>query len=286
MQEGLRPDQTIAGYRLLRPLGQGAGGAVFLAEDTATGAHVALKLMNLQVGDDAAAARDAFFRSADIARQLVHPDIVALHAAGVEGALGWWAMEPVPGSDLSRYTQASRLLPETLVLQLSQRVALALAYAHHLGVVHRDLKPANVLFDLPSQTVKLADFGLARAADGVQTGTGMVLGSPAYMAPEQLAGGVPTPRSDFYALGAMLFQLLTGRLPNEGNSMGELLRQVASEPAPDLRQLRPELPAEVAALVARLLAKRPAERPADGDALAREIGAAARTLPLAGAKSR
>jgi serine/threonine-protein kinase len=157
------------------------------------------------------------------------------------------------------------------VLRLCERIAQALAYAHRQGVVHRDVKPANVLVDWPGDAVKLADFGLARADDGVQTGTGIVPGSPAYMAPEQLAGAVPTPRSDLYALGVMLYQLLTGRLPFEGASMGEWLRQVADQPVPDLHLLRPDLPVGVAALCTRLLAKRSAERPADASAAAREL---------------
>jgi serine/threonine-protein kinase len=190
-------------------------------------------------------------------------------------------MEPVPGGDLTRYTRPQRLLPELLVLRLCERIAQALAYAHRQGVVHRDVKPANVLVDWARDTVKLADFGLARADDGVQTGTGIVPGSPAYMAPEQLAGAVPTPRSDLYALGVMLYQLLAGRLPHDGLSMGELLRHVAEAPPPDLRLLRPDLPADVASLAARLMARRPAERPDDGDAAARELAALVQSWPIA-----
>jgi serine/threonine-protein kinase len=268
---GLQPGQSIAGYRLIRRIGQGAHGAVYLALDPRGALSVALKVIALPSGAPAPAARDAFLRSAQTARRLTHPGIVALYAAGVEGPLAWLAMEPVPGSDLMRYTRPQRLLPEALVLRLCERIAQALAYAHRQGIVHRDVKPANVLVDWPSDAVKLADFGLARADDGVQTGTGIVPGSPAYMAPEQLAGGVPTPRSDLYALGVMLYQLLTGRLPFEGASMGEWLRQVADQPVPDLRLLRPELPVGLAALCTRLLAKRSAERPADGGAVAREL---------------
>lgn len=276
----------MAGYRLLRPLGRGAHGSVFLAEDLASRAHVALKLIELSAAGGSGISRDAFERSSELARRLVHPGIVALQASGVEGRLGWWAMEPVPGGDLGRYTQASRLLPEPLVLHVAQRLASALAYAHRQGVVHRDLKPANVLVDWPSHAVKLADFGLARLADGAQTATGLVLGTPAYMSPEQLAGGVPTPRSDIYALGVMLFQLLTARLPHEAQTMGELLRQVAREPAPALNLLRPDLPVPVAALVARMLARNPAERPGDAQSLALEIDAAAQALAWGGASSR
>ena len=277
----LQPGQTTAGYRLIRRIGQGAHGAVYLAQNARGGLPVALKVVTLPSGGQAPAAREAFLRSAQTARRLSHPGIVGLHAAGVDGALGWLAMELVAGCDLARYTRAQRLLPEPLVLRLCQRIAQALAHAHRQGVVHRDVKPANVLIDWPRDLVKLADLGLARADDGAQTGTGIVPGSPAYMAPELLAGALPTPRSDLYAVGVMLFQLMTGRLPYEGASMGEWLRQVADQPVPDLRPLRPELPAGVAALCAHLMAKRPAERPADGEAVACELAALLTAWPAA-----
>ena len=286
MQEGPQPGQCVAGYRLLRPLGHGALGTVFLAEHGVSAAVVALKLTRLGAAGDAPAAREDFLRASRIARRLVHPGIAALHAAGVEGPFAWWAMEPVPGTDLGRYTQARWLLPEPVVLHIGQRVAQALAYAHRQGVVHRDLKPANVLVGWPGGSVKLVDFGLARDADGAQTATGLILGTPAYMAPEQLAGGVPTPRSDLYALGVMLFQLLAGRLPHEADSMGALLRQVAGTPAPDLGVLCPQLPGAVSALVARLLQRDPAERPADGDAVAGVLETAAKAFATSGSMSR
>ncbi len=279
MHENLRAGDRIAQWRLLRRIGQGAHGTVYLADDAASGQAVALKLVALPPGAEAAAAQAAFMQRARAVMQLVHPDVVALHAAGIEGPLGWLAMEPVPGGDLARYTQPSRLLPERLVVQLGQRLARALACAHRMGIVHRDLKPANVLVHWPGGIVKLADFGLARFADAEQSATGFVLGSPAYMAPEQLAGAVPTPRSDLYALGTLLYQLLAGRLPHEGGSMGELLRQVASEPAPDLARLRPGLPPALPSLVARLLVKRADDRPGDGDAVAAELGAVAADWP-------
>jgi serine/threonine-protein kinase len=283
MPAELRAGTRVAGWRLLRRIGQGTQSTVFLAEPESGGAAVALKLVPLAGTGES--ARAAFLAGADTARRLVHPGIVAVQAAGVEGALGWLAMEPVPGVSLERYTRPARLLPEALVLRVAEAVAAALAHAHQRGVVHRDVKPANVLVHWPSDTVKLADFGLARAADAGQTATGIVLGSPAYMAPEQLAGGVPTPASDLYALGVMLFQLLVGRLPHEADNLGELLRRVATLPAPDLRQLRPELPAPLAALVAQLLATNPAARPADAAALQQALRAV--PLPAAsGVKSR
>ena len=275
----------IAGYRLLRPIGQGTQSTVHLAERAADGQVVALKIFNLAGAD--AGARTAFLDSAETARRLVHPAIVAVLAVGVEGERGWLAMEPVAGVPLERYTRPARLLPEPVVLRVAEAVASALAHAHRQGVVHRDIKPANILAHWPGATIKLADFGLARSADAGRTGTGVVLGSPSYMAPEQLAGSVPTPASDFYALGVTLFQLLAGRLPHEAHALGELLRQVANEPAPDLRTLRPEVDAGLAALVARLLARHPGGRPPDGDALLQALRALRSAPPdSGGAKSR
>jgi serine/threonine protein kinase len=261
----------LAGWRLLRLLGRGSHGSVYAGQSAADSTTVALKVVSLPTGAQAAAAAQVFLDTAGVAQRLQHPGIVAALDAGIDGAHAWLAMELVPGHDLSRHTSPGQLLPLGQVLTVAEQLAQALAYAHRHGVVHRDLKPANVLVDWSTGAVKLADFGLARAADALQTGTGLVPGSPAYMAPEQLAGGVPSAQTDFYALGVVLFQLLTGRLPHESHSMGELLRQVAQEPAPDLQLLRPDLPTEVATLLARLLAKRPEQRPADGDVLAADL---------------
>jgi serine/threonine-protein kinase len=272
-------------------LGQGTQSQVFLAEPPDTGQPlVALKLAPLGQSAERPAARQAFLDAAQAAQRLVHPHIVAVHGAGVEGDFTWLAMEAVPGADLSRYARPPRLLPEAVVLHLMERVALALHHAHRQGLVHRDLKPANVLVDWPSDTVKLADFGLARGAQAINTGTGIVLGTPAYMSPEQLAGAVPNAAADLYALGVSLFELLTGRLPHDGRTMGELLRQVANDTPPALDLLQPGLPTGTSALVARLLAKAPTQRPADAGAVARELAQLRSDLPgptaPAGAKSR
>ncbi len=268
MASGVQAGAVVAGHRLLREIGHGASSRVFLAESIAGGDAVALKLLPLPADapPDAAAA---FLRSADVARRLQHPHIVAVHAAGVDTAtrLAWLAMEAVPGSDLQRYTQKARLLPEPVALRVARAVAAALDHAHRQGVVHRDLKPANVLVDWASSTVKLGDFGLARPSGAQQTATGLLLGTPAYMAPEQLAGSAPTPRSDLYALGVTLFELLCGRRPHAAATMGELLRNVAAHPAPALRSVRPDLPPALDALLGHLLAARPDGRPRDAAAV-------------------
>jgi serine/threonine-protein kinase len=246
-------------FQLLRLLGQGGAGSVFAAWDQQRQDTVALKLLQ------PLPYPERFAAEAHSACRLQHPDIVTTFEAGHTPDLGWLAMELVPGVSLQRYTQPARLLPEALALQVAARMAAALAHAHAQGVVHRDVKPANVLVHWPSGTCKLGDFGLARGADSEATRTGLVMGSPAYMAPELLAGAAPSASSDLYALGVTLFELLTARLPFDSTNLGELLRQVALAPAPALHQLRPELPLVWARpagrLLARLLAKRAAQRP-------------------------
>lgn len=293
-QAGQATEVFLGGYRLAGLIGKGAVGEVRVAFAPGSGEAVALKMLRL--GDDSVGdrgeARRRFLAEAGAARLLQHPGIVRVLAAGDEGGTAWIAMELLNGCDLVRYTRPARLLPEPVVLRLAERVARALAYAHEAGVVHRDIKPANVIVDWAADRVTITDFGIARIADAERTRTGLVLGSPAYMAPELLAGAAASTGSDLYALGVTLFQLLAGRLPHDSGSMGELLRQVAGEPAPDLRSLRPELPPALARLVAALLAKRPAARPPSAMDLAETLQNLRQTLETtlpaaaAGPKSR
>jgi serine/threonine protein kinase len=265
---------TIGPYRIERELGRGAMGMVYLGQDPRTGAAVAIKTMALArefEGPELADARARFFREAELAGRLRHPDIVATLDAGEDQGLAYLAMDYVAGHDLLRHTGPGQLLPVPVVLRTVARIARALAYAHTQGIVHRDVKPANVLLDPASGAIKVADFGIARITDGYQTRSGVMLGTPSYMSPEQMAGRPVDGRSDLYSLGVMLFQLLTGALPHRSESMAELFRGVASEPAPDVRALRPELPQALAEVVALALEKRPELRYADGGALASDL---------------
>lgn len=275
--DGLQPGMLFAGLRIERLIGRGALGAVYRAHEVASGAARALKTLALQQGDEASAqdARQAFVAEAKAARRLHHPDIVQVFDAGQAGSLGYLTMELLSGYELSRYTQPARLLPEPLVLEIGARLAEALAHAHRQGVLHRDVKPANVMLHLPSGSLKLTDFGLARLHDAARTRSGLLLGTPAFMAPELLAGAGADARSDLYALAATLFQLLTARLPHEGESMGHLLQSIAREEPQALQALRPELPTALSALLARMLCKSPAVREGDGVVLARELRAIA-----------
>jgi serine/threonine-protein kinase len=278
------PDPTLPAcgpYRARRVIGRGASSTVYLAEDRRSRRVVALKVLagaaDAGDGDD---SRARFLAQADAARRLEHPDIVALIDAGDSPGGPWLALELVHGCELTRYTRPPRLLPEAIVCSIGERIARALAHAHAQGIVHRDLKPGNVLIDLPTGRLKLADFGIAGLADASRTRTGVVLGTPLYMAPEQLAGAPADARADLYALGVVLFELLSGARPHEHDSLGELLRRVAHAPAPDLRALQPRVEPALATLVARCLHKQPGARPADAgavaDALAR-IGGPGRT---------
>lgn len=269
-------------YQVERLLGRGAMGAVVLGRHADTGRLVAIKTLSLSrefSGDELTEARQRFFREAEAARRLQHPDIVAVCDAGEDEGLAYIAMEYVTGHDLQPYTQASQWLPLPLVVHIGRRVANALAHAHSQGVVHRDIKPANVMIDLEAGVVKVTDFGIARITDACSTRTGIVLGTPSYMSPEQLSGQRVDGRSDLYSLGVMLFQLLTGVLPHRAESMARLMYGIVNEVAPDVRTLRPEVPPALASVLAQALAKSPAARHADGLQMAATLDAAAALWP-------
>ena len=280
------PRSTLGRYRIERQIGRGAMGVVYLGLDLQIGRQVAIKTMALGrefEGEELAQARLRFFREAETAGRLQHPDIVAIFDAGEDQDLAYIAMQYLTGHDLQAHTAPGRLLPLATVLDISARVALALAYAHQQGVVHRDIKPANVMIDLDAGAVKVTDFGIARIADASRTRTGMVLGTPSFMSPEQMSGRRVDGRSDLYSLGVMLYQLLTGALPYQAESMARLMYQIANVPAPDIRLLRPELPEALANVVALALEKRPEMRYADGHQLAADLREVAALVAAPGA---
>ncbi len=279
----LAPGQHIAGCRIERLSARGAHGVMLAVTDLAAGAGPdalrALKVFAPAAGLDAAEAGEAaqrVAREAATLQRLRHPGIVHVHRAGDAGGRPWLLMELLGGCDLTRYTRPARRLPEPVVAAIGERLARALAHAHAQGVVHRDLKPANVMVDWAADRIVLTDFGVAAVSglgDAERTRTGVLLGSPSYMAPELLAGQPAAPASDLYALGVMLFELLTGRLPFDAPGLGELLRQVAMAPAPDPASLQPGVSPALAATVRGLLSKSPADRPRDASALADTLAA-------------
>jgi predicted Ser/Thr protein kinase len=255
--------ERLGRYQLEREIGRGAMGVVYLGRDTAINRMVAIKAIPLasEFSDaELVEARSRFFREAETAGRLNHPNIVTIYDVGEERGLAYIAMEYLKGRHLSDYTKSDSLMEPRKVLQVIARTADALGFAHKQQVVHRDIKPANLMYDASTDTLKITDFGIARLSGAGTTRTGIVLGTPSFMSPEQLEGRTVTGHSDLFSLGVSLFQLLTGQLPFIADSMTGLMQQIAEAPHPPLRAFRPDLPASVESVIDRALAKNPEDR--------------------------
>jgi eukaryotic-like serine/threonine-protein kinase len=278
VNEGGDFPRVLGRYELATELGKGAMGRVFLARDPRINREVAIKAFDLArecTPEELDGARTRFLREAEAAGRLNHPNIVTIYDVGKRGGILYIAMEYVPGRRLSDFTSAGSLLPPGKVLELLAPAAEALHYAHSREVVHRDIKPANIMYDSLSNAVKLTDFGTARLMDSVRTRVGIVLGTPAYMSPEQLEGRNVNGHTDLFALGVTLFQLLTGELPFRGNSMTDLMFVIANEPHRPIGTLRADLPEAACAIVDKALAKTPVDRFRDGAEMAKALRHAA-----------
>jgi serine/threonine protein kinase len=250
-------------YELLHEIGKGAMGVVYRARDPRINREVALKAIPLTdefEPDELEQARVRFFREAEMAGRLSHPHIVTIFDAGEDHGTAYIAMELLRGRHLVEYTSQTRLLPPAIAIEIVARLADALHYAHQNQVVHRDIKPANIMFDAPSGELKITDFGIARLTDSGRTRTGVVLGTPSFMSPEQLQGRTLTGSSDLFSLAASLFQMLTGQLPFRGDSMPALMMKIVQEEHPRIRAMNPALPAGLDEFFDRALAKEPANR--------------------------
>jgi serine/threonine-protein kinase len=268
-------------YEIEKELGKGAMGVVYLGKDPKISRVVAIKTMALSQEfeeDELEDVKARFFREAETAGRLNHPNIVTMYDAGEEHDLAYIAMEFLKGKDLTQYTKQPNLLPLPRVLSIVARVADALGYAHGLNVVHRDIKPANIMYDPESDSVKVTDFGIARITDSSKTKTGMVLGTPSYMSPEQLAGTKIEGHSDLFSLGVSLYQLVCGKLPFEGDSMAQLMFRIANEPHADILSINPDVPPCVVAIVNKALEKKIGDRFASGSEMAEAIRRCASSL--------
>ena len=217
-------------FEVEKELGRGAMGIVYLARDTSTGEAIAIKTMALAEEfdeDELAEVKRRFFREADAAEHLQHPNIVNVFNTGDDNGLAYIAMEFLHGHDLSRYCYPDNLLSVQDVIDIIINAASALNYAHEKQVVHRDIKPANIMYLPEIESIKITDFGIARVAETVVTRTGRIFGTPSYMSPEQLYGRPVDGRSDLFSLGVTFYELMTGKLPFEGESLAELIDNIA-----------------------------------------------------------
>ncbi len=234
---------TLGRYEILKQLGKGAMGVVYLGQDPRINRTTAIKTFRFTEDfepEEAEKLKVKFFREAESAGTLSHPNIVTIYDAGDEQDLAYIAMEYLEGEDLQKYTKKGKLLPIRKVIGYIADVADGLDYAHKKGIVHRDVKPANVML-LKSGVIKITDFGIARITATSQTQTGVVKGTPHYMSPEQISGEKVDGRSDIFSLGAMMFQMLTGQVPFRGDSPAALMHQIMTVPHPNAREINPKV---------------------------------------------
>ncbi|MDZ4098361.1 MAG: serine/threonine-protein kinase [Methylophilaceae bacterium] len=274
LNDGSVEKPMLGRYQIEKELGKGAMGVVYLGKDPKIGRVVAIKTMALAQEfepDELEEVKERFFREAETAGRLNHPNIVTMYDAGEEHDLAFIAMEFLKGKDLAPYTKPDNLLPLATVAEIICKTAEALDYAHGNNVVHRDIKPANIMYEPESGSVKVTDFGIARITDSSKTKTGMVLGTPSYMSPEQLSGKKVDGRSDLFSLGVMFYQMAVGQLPFTGDSMATLMFKIASEPHANIRTINPEISQCLSDIIDRMLEKDADKRYARGGEIAADI---------------
>ena len=254
----------LGGYRIVKKLGQGGMGLVYQAEDPQLRRSVALKVMRPEIAANEQARR-RFLHEAQAAAKLKHDHIVTIYQVSEDRGVPFLAMEFLQGKSLEDWLRPDRRATVPEALAIGKQIAKGLAAAHAAGLIHRDIKPANIWLEAPRGRVKILDFGLARHMAGELTHLtqdGAVLGTPAFMAPEQGRGEQVDPRCDLFSLGCVLYRMVTGRLPFQGHTAFAVLAAVASETPPPVRELNPNVPPRLAELIARLLAKDSKDRPA------------------------
>jgi protein kinase-like protein len=268
--------RTLGRYEILGELGRGAMGRVLLAYDPQIDRKVAIKVVQGLVPlDDAARAR--FLGEARSAGRLLHPGIVTLFDAGETERTPYLAMEYVQGDSLDRFCAPDALLPVPVVVELVARAAEALGYAHRSGVVHRDIKPAN-LMRVDDSIVKIMDFGLAGGAEAGLGSEGGLLGSPSYLAPEQIRGGAVDGRGDLFSLAVVLYELLLGEKPFPGDSVSSVVYRIVNEAPREPKADHPRITPDLRAFLRTALAKSPDERFSDGEAFAQALRRAAHAV--------
>ena len=260
-------------YEILGELGKGSMGLVYKALDPKINRLLAIKTIRFadEFDEDVIQEiKERFFREAEIAGQLSHPSIVTIYDVGEYQDLTYMAMEFLEGDDLEHFITKKNLLPLRRILDIVAKVAEALDFAHKAEVIHRDIKPANIML-LKKGGVKVTDFGIAKAISSSRTKTGVILGTPNYMSPEQIMGQKIDHRSDIFSLGVLFYQLLTGDTPFHGDNLSALLYQITQVSQPSVRMLNPKIPKVCEQIINKALAKDPDERFKDAGEMARYL---------------
>ena len=270
-------------YEVVEEIGSGAMGAVFKARDPVMDRVVAVKTIHASalIGPLADQYRERFTREARAAGRLAHAGIVTVFDAGVEGDTPYLVMEYVPGRTLEEVLNSGEHYSLDKVCEIGQQLAEALGYAHANGVIHRDIKPANIQLTGSPERAKIMDFGVAKLAQAQVTSTGTLLGTPAYMAPEQFTGIPLDGRSDLFSLGVILYWMATGDKPFTGDTITAVSYKIVHTEPIAPRQLNPGVPAGLEAVILKCLAKDPAARPQTGDELATDLAALRAGQPAA-----
>ena len=270
-------------YEVLGELGQGAMGVVYKAKDPLIDRVVAIKTINLSLAmDEKEEYEGRFYQEAKAAGRLNHPNIVTIYDVGKSGDIAYIAMEFLEGRELRDILNEGALLPVDQVLNIVAQVAQGLAYAHEHDIVHRDVKPSNIMV-IRDGHAKITDFGIARMASAsVRTQTGMVLGSPKYMSPEQVMGKSIDQRSDIFSLGVMLYEMLTGQAPFNGENVNAIMYQTLNTVPTPPNTLNPDVPEMVNYIVAKALAKGLEDRYQNAKDFAVDLRTCCDNLPRSG----
>jgi eukaryotic-like serine/threonine-protein kinase len=286
MTEGAGMKPTLGRYEVEKELGRGAMGIVYLGKDPKINRMVAIKTLMMELEgtpEQVKETKERFFREAESAGNLNHPNIVRIFDAGEENEIAYIAMELLEGHDLKRYCDKKAMLPLQTVIDYCAKTADGLDYAHRAGVIHRDIKPANIML-LKDGTLRITDFGIARIAASSKTATGTVMGTPSYMSPEQVSGKKVDGRADLWSLGVMLYEMSTGEKPFKGgDAIGTLLFQIANDTPPAPTAYRPDLPQDLVMIIDRCLRKNPDERYQHGAELAADLRRVVERLRTGGA---
>jgi len=262
VSDDLEVKPTVGRYEILMELGRGAMGTVYKGRDPKINRLLAIKTIRFSdefEDDQLKEIKERFFTEAELAGKLSHPGIVAIHDIGEDYDLTYMAMEFLDGEDLEKYCKKGSLLPIRKLLDIIAETADALEYAHNNGVIHRDIKPANIML-LKNGRVKVTDFGIAKSMSASKTRSGIILGTPNYMAPEQIMGRQIDARSDIFSLGVVFFQLLTGDLPFRGDNLNSLFYKVTQVKHPSPSKINPKVIKPCEQILDKALAKNPDHR--------------------------